>query len=164
MPAPCTAATTGPPVPNFARTNYTSNAGALGQATWTPPDGGNYCGPYYTDSKIKIAQVSSADGTSNTFGYGEILGGASTGARDFVASWMGAGEMASAWATTDPSAWYTFGSKHTAVVFFGNCDGSVRAVRKIGRDTDWYTTRWYAWVAATGYSDGKVFDSSQFGN
>ena len=43
-------------------------------------------------SRTKINQIS--DGTSNTFGFGEIIGGTNVGQRDFVASWVDLGKPA----------------------------------------------------------------------
>ena len=108
----------------LGKTNYTTNAGALGNTTNT--FWGKWRGPYYVDSKTTI--VSITDGTSNTMAFGEILGGRETGSRDFNASWMGAGALPTAWSTISPAQWYSFGSKHTGVVQFGWGDGSVRSV------------------------------------
>jgi len=159
--------------PTLGRTNYASNAGGIGNTTdsfW-----GQFCGPYSDDSKVPIGIVSSSDGTSNTIGFGEILGGCDkagpgsttcTGSgiapRDFVATWMGGANMASAWSTTEPAQWFTFGSKHSGLVLFGYCDGSVRPVKKIGKDTDWYTSRWYQWAYASGYKDGQPVNFDSF--
>jgi prepilin-type N-terminal cleavage/methylation domain-containing protein len=142
------------------RTNYVANAGTFGNtndATWRP-----YCGPYYADSATRLATIT--DGTSNTFGFGEFLGGNETGSRQFVASWMGAGALQTSQDVLSPAQWSAFGSRHTAVVHFAYVDGSVRAVRKGPASADWYTPRWYAFQAAAGMADGQVYDSSLFGN
>jgi len=160
--------TTSPNPALFGKTNYTACAGTLGNSTSTgsggftigsQPDWSRLVGAYYVDSRTKIASIQ--DGTSNTFGYGEILGGSGGPTRDFNAAWMGAGAMPTAWATIDPAQWYTFGSKHTGIVLFGYCDGSVRPVKKIGAATDWYTARWYQFNYAAGAIDGQVYDPDQ---
>jgi len=146
--------------PTLGKTNYTASAGALGKsgdAFWE-----QWKGPYFVDSQTSIGG-GIPDGTSNTIGFGEILGGSGSGARDFNATWMGAGSMATAWGPIDPGQWYSFGSKHTSVVLFGYCDGSVRPIKKIGKDTDWYSTRWYHNMYASGISDGSVVDWSALG-
>jgi prepilin-type N-terminal cleavage/methylation domain-containing protein len=143
--------------PNLGMTNYTSCAGALGDVpgsfyqTWR--------GPYYLNSHTRLTDIQ--DGTSNTIGFGEILGGSDGPTRDFNATWMGAGCLPTAWELLDPAQWYTFGSKHTAVVQFGYCDGSVRSIRKIGNSTNWFSARWYALQEAAGMQDGAVVDYGQ---
>ncbi|MFM8273746.1 MAG: DUF1559 domain-containing protein [Gemmata sp.] len=140
--------------PTLGRTNYAANAGALGDTTSAPWS--QWRGPYYVDSKTRMPTIT--DGTSNTFGFGEILGG-DRSTNDFVAAWMGAGAMPTAWGTIDPGQWYSFGSKHSGVVQMGNCDGSIRSIKKIGSATDWYTTRWYNYVYASGAQDGQTINS-----
>jgi prepilin-type N-terminal cleavage/methylation domain-containing protein/prepilin-type processing-associated H-X9-DG protein len=113
--------------PGLGMTNYASNAGYIG---------GGYpslCGPYFTDSKTKINAI--PDGTSNTIGFGEYLGGHNPGARDFVGTWMGTGGIPTAWGLTETSEWYQFGGRHTGGVLFGFCDGSVRPIRRGGDAT-----------------------------
>jgi prepilin-type N-terminal cleavage/methylation domain-containing protein len=146
--------------PSLGKSNYTANAGALGDTTdsfW-----GKFRGPYYSNSQTRIVAIS--DGTSNTFGFGEIIGGTNNpgtqGPRDYVASWAGAGALPTAWGPLDPSQWYAFGSNHTGVVQFSYCDGSVRSIKKISA-TDWYTSRWYANQYSAGAADGGVIDDSQ---
>jgi prepilin-type N-terminal cleavage/methylation domain-containing protein len=145
----------------IGRTNYAANAGALGitgNGFWD-----TYTGPYYADSKTKLVEIT--DGTSNTFGFGEILGGSGGPTRDFVASWMGGGAMPTAWTLLDPPQWYSFGSKHGGqVLLFGYCDGSIRSCRRSGgTSTSWYNTPWYHLQYAAGKSDGQVYDPAQFG-
>jgi prepilin-type processing-associated H-X9-DG protein len=147
------------PTSGFAPTNYAANAGTLGNNP--NPSVGQYCGPYYANSQTRLTTIS--DGTSNTFGFGEILGGAETGQRDLIASWMGVGIMVTAYDFFSPAQWYTFASKHTGVVHMGYCDGSVRSVNKIGPNQDWYSTHWYAVQAAAGMRDGQVYDSALIG-
>ena len=126
--------------PTLGKTNYASNAGYVG------PGEPSLCGPYYPDSKTKIPAIS--DGTSNTIGFGEYLGGHSPGARDFTAGWMGAGAIPTGWGLNETSEWYTFGGPHTGGVLFGFCDGSVRSLR---RGMDFST-----FVYLSGMRDGAV--------
>jgi hypothetical protein len=152
VPGSVTGATFGPDQPTLGRTNYTANAGALGRTGDTFWD--QWTGPYFVDSRMKTIQIT--DGSSNTLAFGEMLGGNGGPNRDFVASWMGTGALPTAWSTIDPGQWYSFGSKHTGVVQFAFGDGSVRSIRKIGPDTDWYSARWYQWIYITGATDGQV--------
>jgi prepilin-type N-terminal cleavage/methylation domain-containing protein len=125
----------------LGRTDYAANAGYIGR-------GYPYAGPYYPDSRTTIVGIT--DGTSNTFGFGEWLGGADVGARDYVGSWMGVGAVPTGWGLNPSGNWYQFGSKHTGVVLFGFCDGSVRPVKK---SVDPST-----FIFASGASDGVVVD------
>jgi prepilin-type N-terminal cleavage/methylation domain-containing protein len=144
---------------SFGRSNYAANAGADGDAT--DPTYGPFKGPYYADSRTTITSIT--DGTSNTFGFGEVLGGAETGPRDYVATWMGVGVMPTVYDFISPAQWYTFGSKHTNIVHMGYCDGSVRRVAKIGASPDYFSSHWNAVQAAAGAQDGMVYDPSVFG-
>jgi prepilin-type N-terminal cleavage/methylation domain-containing protein len=153
------------PTVTFGRTNYAANAGALGG---TSDVGGTqdpffsvYGGPYTMDSKTRIVNI--IDGTSNTFGFMETLGGTDTGARDYVGTWMGAGVMITAWDFVTPSSWTTPGSMHPGIVQVGYVDGSVRIVTKFVGSSDWYTARWYAVQQAAGMADGVPYQSSLFG-
>jgi prepilin-type N-terminal cleavage/methylation domain-containing protein/prepilin-type processing-associated H-X9-DG protein len=140
-----------------ARTNYLASAGALGNTT--DAFYGQWCGPFYLNSKNKLASM--PDGTSNTVLFGETLGGSSPGVRDFDASWAGCGSMPTAWALPNKTGWYTFGSKHTGLVNFAWGDGSVRPIRRFsGETTDWFSSSWYTLQRAGGYRDGQVYDVS----
>jgi len=150
----------GNPYPTLGRTNYAFSAGATGQNSPAPYS--NWVGPFTTDSKTTMTGI--ADGTSNTIFLGETLGGTDVGARDTVFPWIGTGGMATAWGPLTPSSWTTYGSKHTGIVLFGWGDGSVRPVRKITGTTDWWSTRWYQNMYASGMNDGMVIDFSQFSN
>jgi prepilin-type N-terminal cleavage/methylation domain-containing protein len=145
---------------NFGQTNYVASAGALGNVG-SSGDAyyGQWVGPFFSGSKVSISYI--VDGTSLTLMFGETLGGTAKGGRDFNLAWMGAGALPTAWDLIDPSQWYSYGSGHTAVVQFAYCDGSVRMLRKIGNSTPWFTTQWFAFMAASGISDKNVYDPSQ---
>lgn len=143
--------------PTLGRTNYAASAGLLGDTT--DAFYGRYKGPYFSNSKVALNQI--MDGTSNTFAFGEILGGSGGPTRDYAASWMGAGALPTAWGPIDPCAWSSFGSRHSQIIQFSYCDGSVRAMRKIGASTDWFSARWYQMAYASGMQDGQVIN---FGN
>jgi prepilin-type N-terminal cleavage/methylation domain-containing protein len=152
--------TTGGPAA-LGASNYVASAGAIGQSQ-SSAFYAQYCGPYFDRSKTSFPTI--LDGSSNTIAFGETLGGAGPPQRrDFRLSWMGAGALATAWGLRDPAQWYTFGSKHTAVVQFGFCDGSVRGLRK-GAGANFFTSDWYNFQRAAGYQDGQVIDFSQIGN
>jgi prepilin-type N-terminal cleavage/methylation domain-containing protein len=129
--------------------NYIGCAGYFGQSL-SP----QYCGPYYQNSRTKITDI--LDGTSNTFGFGETLGGtAPPAARDFRLSWMGAGSMPTGFGLSSTPDWYQFSSKHKAVVQFAFCDGSVHGILNSANFSNF--------VYASGMRDSKVIDWSTLG-
>jgi len=132
---------------SLGRTSYAPCAGYIGDG-YLP-----YCGPYFPGSKTKIGNI--PDGSSNTIGFGEYLGGSSPGNRDFVPTWMGTGGMATAWGLSpSPTQWYQFGSKHDGGVYFGFCDGSVRLIK---RSVDGNT-----FIYLSGMSDGAVINPDSY--
>lgn len=154
----------GPTYPNLGRTNYASNAGALGNVSAASEGGdtfyGQYVGPYYSASKTTI--VSITDGTSLTIGFGETLGGTATGSRDFVSTWMGGCNLPMAWGLPTAPDWNDYASMHDGVVNFAYCDGSVHSLRK-GVGTTFFSSDWYALMAAAGTKDGNVYDLTLIG-
>jgi prepilin-type N-terminal cleavage/methylation domain-containing protein len=106
--------------------NYFANGG-FGYQFSSP----QFVGPMAQSTKTRIESIS--DGTSNTIAFGESLTGTVNG-RDFKSSWGGAGALRSSYGIpTDPNArWYTWSSKHTGIVQFAMCDGSVRTMPKFG--------------------------------
>jgi len=126
----------------YGRTNYASNPGYLGNLPGWP-----YPGPFAYNSQTKITDIS--DGTTNTLAFGEALGGAGPPAtRDFVANWASF-NLPTAWGLTATPQWYQYGSRHTGVVNFAMCDGSVRALSVSGNSA--------VFQYAAGMNDGAVF-------
>jgi len=107
----------------YGRTNYASNAGYLGNVPGYP-----YPGPFATNTRTKMTDI--ADGTSNTFAFGEALGGAAPPTqRDFVANWYSF-NLPTAWGLSATPQWYQYGSRHSGgIVLFSMCDGAVRSIR-----------------------------------
>jgi prepilin-type N-terminal cleavage/methylation domain-containing protein/prepilin-type processing-associated H-X9-DG protein len=145
--------------------NYVANAGYLAAAV------PQLEGPYYANSKTRI--VSITDGTSNTVGFGETLAGYETGPRKSRLSWMGAGCQATYLgvpAQGSANSW-DFSSRHTGIVNFAFCDGSVRSftrgVPSVGNSLNPNRASWSAqqtaWIGATGMNDGIVADYTQLG-
>lgn len=131
----------------WGRGNYATNAGYCGS---------NYgeCGPYFENSRTTVAQIT--DGLSQTFGFGESLGGATPPqTRDFVANWCGGFNMPTAWGLGQTAQWYQFSSNHDGVVNFAYCDGSVHGILK-SCDTGTF-------IAASGMSDGIVYNPTLLG-
>jgi len=143
----------------IGRTNYSSNCGILGdQAYWN-----TWVGPYTIDSKTKMTDI--RDGTSQTIGFVEVLGGIRVGqSREFLASWMGSGGFCAYWGPiSDPqSQWYTYNSNHQGIVQIGFCDGSVRSIAKVP-SADAGSARWYANIYASGMNDASVVDFTALG-
>jgi len=130
--------------PAYGRTNYSSNPGYLGNLPGWP-----YAGPYAVNTKNTTVGIS--DGSSNTVGFAEALGGGAA-SRDFVALW-GSFNMPFAWGLSSSPQWYQYGSKHsTGIINMSMCDGSVRGVR----NSVSFTVLCYA----VGMSDGGVFSQN----
>jgi hypothetical protein len=129
-------------------------------------------------SEISLGQLSVMDGSSNTLMYGETLGGKPDGQADFKNSWMGTGSLPTTWGLGDGSnnvasrsEWYTFGSRHPAVVQFAFGDGSTRGLRRGTTKTrafDFsnfingrgYNNDWGILMQLSGKKDGHNNDSS----
>jgi len=133
----------------IGRSNYTGVAGANGDpgaAGISASDGpnvnlGTFVGCYYSRSILTLGQLTVQDGTSNTLLFGEGIGGAGTGVRDYSWSWMGVGHLGTKFGlgrgNGDPgtssafngSAVVRFSSRHAAGVQFAYGDASVRTIR-----------------------------------
>jgi hypothetical protein len=89
---------------------------------------------------VSLANI--PDGTSNTLMIGESLGdfGASGPGWQFGLTWMGWGVSLSKWGLRGPATnnspappiWPGWSSNHTAIVYFGFGDGSVRGLNRDG--------------------------------
>jgi len=140
--------------PGYGRTNYASNAGYLGNVPGYP-----YPGPYAVNTRTTTVGIS--DGSSNTFAFGEAMGGSDksaqtglpNGTRDFVALWYSF-NLPTAWGLSSTPAWYQYGSKHSAggLINFAFCDGSVRGLRT-GMNPN-------VFQYAAGMNDGAVFSQN----
>jgi len=147
------------PTYSCGRTNYLGCAGYFGEGFST-----SYPGVFVNRVQTSMSQLTAADGSSNTLFFGETVGDqvppSPGGSALFSNSWMGTGALVTAWGLPDPPAWYTFGSRHTAVVQFCYGDGSVHGLRKLGSGGQ----AWINFVYASGWNDGQEVDMSSMGN
>jgi prepilin-type N-terminal cleavage/methylation domain-containing protein len=147
-------------------TNYIANGGDLQNQPLASAGAFNYSciGPFTPNSKTKIAAIT--DGTSNTLAFGETLAGVTTASRDFYLSWMGsAAANANYGIPTDANVnWWNYSSKHSGVVQFSMCDGSVRGFTKgiVAGTGATPSPAWTAFQELAGMADGKVADMTQF--
>jgi len=147
-----------------AKTNYASNAGTIGKSS--DPWYGKFEGPFTTMSRNKLETI--GDGTSNTFAFGEYLGG-QLQPRDFSASWIGAHNLPTYWGLPQNGGWNVFSSAHDGMVNFCYCDGSVRSVRKgialtpAPYNSAYNGSDWWVFQAAAGMNEGANYDISLIG-
>jgi prepilin-type N-terminal cleavage/methylation domain-containing protein/prepilin-type processing-associated H-X9-DG protein len=133
----------------MGRTNYAANAGWGGLISSSPVTS-HIIGPYFTNSQTKLVQIS--DGTSNTLGFGEYLGGPPTSTSRNVGNWAAGLTVPTAWGLLQPPQWYSYGSTHDAVVNFAMCDGSVHGVLK--------TVDTNTFVYASGMMEGATYNAA----
>jgi prepilin-type N-terminal cleavage/methylation domain-containing protein len=154
----------------FGTTNYLGVMGGMGKpgGGWDP-----WAGVFYPESNLTLAQLTNADGSSNTLFFGEhstiatMMAGqnppATTAPRRGYA-WIGAGFLPVAFGVNEnsnPAAgnitpnWYTFSSAHTGVINFALADGSVKPISK---NADRRTLR-----SAAGWNDREVYDWTLIG-
>ncbi|MCE0498542.1 MAG: DUF1559 domain-containing protein [Methylacidiphilales bacterium] len=116
----------------LGRTNYVSNGGCMGGYTTGVLFIDNFWGPMYANSQISLVAIT--DGTSNTIGYGETLGGPILGQRPYAWTWMGSGGFPTLWGLPQQPNWWSYGSCHPGVSMFAFCDGTVRPLAAIASD------------------------------
>jgi len=147
-------------------TNYlgvAGNAGLTGETT-TGNNLDQWVGVFYSCSKITLADVTAADGTSNVLMFGEIVGDSKdTGnpPNEYAFTWIGCGFTWNNYALPANPRAFAFGSRHTGVTNFVSCDGAVRPIRgPITGSTDQYNV----YIYMCGYKDGRNFDPSLITN
>lgn len=114
----------------LGRTNYLPCSGYTGYSP--DPNAKMFNGAFSVRSKTKIAKIQ--DGTSNTIFFGESVGDAQSGPRNYAYCWMGAAAMPTAWNLPAKAQFYTFSSKHAGVVQFAMGDGSIQRLRTLCND------------------------------
>jgi prepilin-type N-terminal cleavage/methylation domain-containing protein/prepilin-type processing-associated H-X9-DG protein len=160
-------------------TNYVGVMGLWGNLKGYTMGGFNitqYRGVFLVATKTQndintLDSVTSADGASNTYLFGETLGSTfippTGGLRDFGNAWIGsdirptAACIPSSLTTTN---WFDWSSKHPGmVVNFCMGDGSVRGIASVGRNEANLTspmfhvpptTQEHAFIAGSGFADG----------
>lgn len=127
--------------PGLGYTNYLPCAGYLGKAY------GSYQGIFTNRSRVSVAGI--ADGSSNTFMFGEASN------KTFGYAFSGGIVMPTAWGLPADPQWYTFGSYHGQLTYFCFGDASVRSVRTglSGNDSNIY-------IYLSGMNDGFGGDYS----
>jgi prepilin-type N-terminal cleavage/methylation domain-containing protein len=120
---------TTPAAMRLGRTNYIGCAGYWGNV---PQDNTAqlYQGVFSNRTDYSFATIE--DGTSNTFLFGETLGGKddnSSGAPQFGHSWIGSGAFITG-GGLETRQWYAFSSEHPTIVQFCMADGAVRRVNR----------------------------------
>lgn len=156
----------------LARTNYVGVGGVFGR---TANANDTYQGAKVNRLRISLEQFTSADGTANTFLFGETLGDTEANVNQSSLCWMGAGYLTTRWGlpgTTAPATaaqgyfgWNAFGSKHSGVVLFARADGSVRNVRKtVGPNmvNTAYSGAGMNFQFAAGWRDGNTVNFTTF--
>ena len=156
----------------MAKTNYAPVGGSFGNrastnsASYGPNLNLNkYAGVYYNQSNTKITAIT--DGTSNTLGFGEgVEGRFGSGPGRASWTWICVGPIGTGIdilnAPDSPNAMYRFMSRHTGIVQFSICDGSVRGLRagSSGRFVTGVSVsaEWMTLQRLAGRADGEVFD------
>lgn len=154
---------------DLGRTNYLGVAGMYYRA----PGFEAHQGIMNNRSKMSLEQLTAADGTANTFMFGETIGDAENG-NTFAQSWMTM-PMATYYGTPTGTGtgWWHFSSRHSGQVLFAMGDGAVRPVRKgivptVTPSSEWILANpgvdYSQFQFAAGYRDGQTYSSSLIGD
>src|SRR5262249_34837995 len=121
-----------------------------------------YEGMVSNRSKRTLAQVTAADGTSNTLFFGESVGQyhPSFGPGYFDISWFGSAPIGTVYGILQggPNCrTLRFSSYHTGVAQFAMGDGSVQRLR-YGDTTTVGSADWYSFQRMGGFRDAQIYD------
>jgi len=153
------------PVPfgdTLGKTNYLGSMGGVGIIG--DPGWDSVRGPMWSQSKVTMAEITSADGASNTFLAGESISNATgTLPRSYSHTWFGGGAWGTAFgnSTSTTNQTWQFGSAHGAVTNFVMCDGSVHSVPKGTDNNTSFGGYGYRLRQLSGYADGRADDVSE---
>jgi len=187
-------ATTNAAVAAMGITNYAGSAGAMGEGTSgaspylaavgfpATASWANFIGVFTNRGKLTLGQLTVQDGTSNTVGLVEGMGGNYLGSRSVRYTWMGIGSSPMVWgiargndASTDLAGATPFlntpvhaSSRHPAGMNVCFMDGSARNVKYgntnfcTGPGAAPYvpTADWALWLQLNGRKDGYNRDLS----
>jgi len=139
---------------DLGRTDYAACSGWLGTQTKFAQ------GAFLNRSALKLADLTSTDGTSQTFLFGETLADTGVGTRRTALAWVGGAIQVLTWGTPDPPNWYNFSSRHAGTILYSMGDGSVRGIRRgfVYPDPNFYMT-----VYMGGWNDGQVVNPDAIG-
>ena len=146
-------------------TNYMGVAGNAGYSGDTSTSNWDqWVGPFYQCSKTTLPDVTGADGTSRVFMFGEIPGVTQDTANPphkFAFTWVGNGFWWNNYGMANDNSLLSFGSRHSGIVNFAYCDGSVRSVKNNIRGG---TLEYNVYIYESGMRDGRTFDPSLIGS
>jgi prepilin-type N-terminal cleavage/methylation domain-containing protein len=142
---------------NMGFTDYVGCSGYLGTSPGTT--NARYKGAMLNRTSVSLAELTAADGSSNTFLFGESIASTIGGTRRLT--WMGGAIQVLTWGLPDPPNFYNFSSLHSGVILFAMGDGSIRGVRKGSVFPD--LNFWEA-VYGGGFKDGQVNNPSLISN